>query len=45
VQIADRLGRSLAACHPGAIQPTWMRKLVIDAMLAWRERHGRLSSP
>ena len=31
-------------CHPGAVQARWTRKVVISAMLAWRERHGRLPS-
>jgi AraC-like DNA-binding protein len=32
------------ACHPGAIQPRWTRELVLEAMLEWRKRHGRLPS-
>ncbi len=31
-------------CHPGAIQRRWTRELVISAMLAWRDRYGRLPS-
>jgi AcrR family transcriptional regulator len=31
-------------CHPGAIEPRWTRELVLDAMLKWRERFGRLPS-
>ena len=31
-------------CHPGAIQRSWTRGLVISAMLEWRERYGRLPS-
>ena len=31
-------------CHPGAIERTWTRELVIAAMLEWRERYGRLPS-
>ena len=31
-------------CHPGAIKPKWTPELVISAMLAWRERYGRLPS-
>jgi hypothetical protein len=26
--------------HPGAIQPTWTRELVLAAMLDWLNRHG-----
>jgi len=29
-------------CHPGAIQTKWTRARVRDAMLAWRDRYGRL---
>jgi hypothetical protein len=32
------------ACHPGAIERTWTRELVISAMLEWRGRYGRLPS-
>src|SRR5947209_15668368 len=32
------------ACHPGAIERRWTRKLVLAAMLEWRERYGRLPS-
>jgi hypothetical protein len=31
-------------CHPGAIQARWTRELVLDAMRAWQERHGRWPS-
>ncbi len=31
-------------CHPGAIERRWTRELVLEAMLAWRERYGRLPS-
>jgi AraC-like DNA-binding protein len=31
-------------CHPGAIQARWTRELVLDAMRAWQQRHGRLPS-
>src|SRR5436190_6383350 len=31
-------------CHPGAIERSWTRDLVISAMLEWRERYGRLPS-
>ena len=31
-------------CRPGAIQRRWTLELVISAMLAWRERYGRLPS-
>jgi hypothetical protein len=31
-------------CHPGAIQPTWTRELVLAAMLEWRDSYGRLPS-
>jgi hypothetical protein len=32
------------ACHPGAIQVLWTCDRVLDAMLAWRARYGRLPS-
>ena len=32
------------ACHPGAIQLSWTRQRVLDAMLEWRARYGRLPS-
>jgi AraC-like DNA-binding protein len=32
------------ACHPGAIRRKWTSDGVFDAMLAWRERYGRLPS-
>src|SRR5437763_4264442 len=32
------------ACHPGAIERRWTRKLVLAAMLEWRERYGRVPS-
>jgi hypothetical protein len=32
------------ACHPGAIQRSWTRQRVLDAMLEWRARYGRLPS-
>src|SRR5439155_18756567 len=32
------------ACHPGAIERRWTRERVIEAMLEWRERYGRLPS-
>ena len=31
-------------CHRGAIERRWTRKLVISAMLEWRERYGLLPS-
>jgi hypothetical protein len=31
-------------CHPGAIERCWSRERVLDAMLEWRERYGRLPS-
>jgi AraC-like DNA-binding protein len=31
-------------CHPGAIERRWTRELVLEAMLEWRERYGRLPS-
>ena len=31
-------------CHPGAIERKWTRELLIEAMLEWRERYGRLPS-
>ena len=31
-------------CHPGAIERRWNRDRVIDAMLDWRRRYGRLPS-
>ena len=30
------------ACHPGAIERRWTRERVVDAMLDWRCRYGRL---
>ena len=32
------------ACHPGAIERRWTRERVVDAMLEWRRRYGRLPS-
>ncbi|HET6865566.1 MAG TPA: sigma-70 region 4 domain-containing protein, partial [Solirubrobacteraceae bacterium] len=32
------------ACHPGAIERRWTRERVIEAMLDWRRRYGRLPS-
>ena len=32
------------ACHPGAIERRWTRQRVLDAMLEWRARYGRLPS-
>jgi hypothetical protein len=32
------------ACHPGATEKRWTRELVLEAMLEWRERYGRLPS-
>ena len=32
------------ACHPGATERRWTRKLVIEAMCKWRSRYGRLPS-
>jgi hypothetical protein len=32
------------ACHPGAIERRWTRERVLDAMLDWRARYGRLPS-
>ena len=31
-------------CHPGAIERRWNRDRVIEAMLDWRRRYGRLPS-
>lgn len=31
-------------CHPGAIERLWTRQRVLDAMLEWRSRYGRLPS-
>ena len=36
--------RVLKACHPGAIERRWTRERVLDAMLDWRARYGRLPS-
>ena len=30
------------ACHPGAIERRWTRERVVEAMLDWRRRYGRL---
>jgi hypothetical protein len=32
------------ACHPGAIERRWTPESVLVAMLAWRDRYGRLPS-
>jgi AcrR family transcriptional regulator len=32
------------ACHPGAIERRWTRERVLDAMLRWCTRYGRLPS-
>jgi hypothetical protein len=32
------------ACHPGAIERRWTREGVVDAMLDWLRRYGRLPS-
>ena len=32
------------ACHPGAIEARWTQGRVLDAMLDWRRRYGRLPS-
>src|SRR5205085_7303726 len=32
------------ACHPGAIEIRWSRPRVLDAMLRWSTRYGRLPS-
>jgi AraC-like DNA-binding protein len=32
------------ACHPGAIERRWTRERLLDAMLRWRTRYGRLPS-
>ena len=32
------------ACHPGAIERRWNRERVVEAMLDWRRRYGRLPS-
>jgi AcrR family transcriptional regulator len=32
------------ACHPGAIERRWTRQRVLEAMLDWRRRYGRLPS-
>jgi hypothetical protein len=29
-------------CHPGAIERRWTAKRVLEAMLEWRARYGRL---
>jgi hypothetical protein len=29
-------------CHPGAIERRWTQKRVVEAMLEWRHRYGRL---
>ena len=29
-------------CHPGAIERRWTRERVVEAMLDWRRRYGRL---
>jgi AraC-like DNA-binding protein len=31
-------------CHPGAIERRWTRERVLDAMLRWSTRYGRLPS-
>ncbi len=31
-------------CHPGAIERSWTRQRVLDAMLEWRSRYRRLPS-
>jgi hypothetical protein len=31
-------------CHPGAIERSWTRDRVLEAMREWRVRHGRLPS-
>jgi predicted transcriptional regulator len=31
-------------CHPGAIERRWTREPVLDAMLRWSTRYGRLPS-
>ena len=31
-------------CHPGAIEGRWTRERVLDAMLRWNTRYGRLPS-
>ena len=32
------------ACHPGAIERRWTRERVVEALLDWRRRYGRLPS-
>jgi hypothetical protein len=32
------------ACHPGAIERRWTRERVVEAMLDWRRRYGKLPS-
>jgi hypothetical protein len=32
------------ACHPGAIERRWTPERVLDAMVDWRHRYGRLPS-
>ena len=32
------------ACHPGAIERRWTRERVLEVMLDWRSRYGRLPS-
>jgi AraC-like DNA-binding protein len=36
--------RYCTACHPGAAARRWTRELVLDAMLEWHQRNGRLPS-
>jgi hypothetical protein len=31
-------------CHPGAIERRWTQERVVEAMLTWRSRYGRLPS-
>jgi beta-phosphoglucomutase len=31
-------------CHPGVIERRWTRERVVEAMLDWHRRHGRLPS-
>jgi hypothetical protein len=32
------------ACHPGAIEGRWTRERVVEAMLEWHGRYGRVPS-
>ena len=32
------------ACHPGAVERRWTRERIVETMLVWRLRYGRLPS-